>query len=85
MEGELGEWGPKQAGNQEQNAKMMREQGTEEINLGSMEHRGCHKIMVYYTVKCFSLASLDILTQKYTNCTLNLKTVSWGLLGPQAT
>ena len=58
MEGELGEWGSKQAGNREQNAKMTREQGTKKSNLGSMKQRGCHKIMVFYTVNFFSLASL---------------------------
>ncbi len=30
---------------------MIREQGAEESNLGSMEHRVCHKIMVFYTVE----------------------------------
>ncbi len=34
-----GEWGPKRPGSQEQDAKMTREQGAEENNLGSMEHR----------------------------------------------
>ena len=44
---EPGEWDPKQSGSQEQDAKMTREQGAEESNLGSMEHRLCHKIMVF--------------------------------------
>ncbi len=62
---EPGEWGPKQpaAGSQEQDAKITEEQGAEEINLGSMEHRVCHKIMVFYTIENFRLASLGILTQ----------------------
>ncbi len=42
---EPGEWGPKQPGNQEQDAKMTKEQGAEEINLGSMEHRVCHGVL----------------------------------------
>ncbi len=29
---------------------MTKEQGAEEINLGSMEHRVCHKIMVFCTM-----------------------------------
>ena len=62
---EPGEWGSKRPGSQEQDAKMTKEQGAEEINLGSMEHRVCHKIMVFYTIEIFRLAS-----QKYTNCTL---------------
>ncbi len=33
---------------------MTRDQGAEESNLGSMEHRVCHKIMVFYTVEFFS-------------------------------
>ncbi len=49
---------------------MTKEQGAEEINLGSMEHRVWHKIMVFYTVEIFRLDFLGILTQKYTNCTL---------------
>ncbi len=32
---------------------MTKEQGAEEINLGSMEHRVCHKIIVFYTVEIF--------------------------------
>ncbi len=48
---ELGEWGPKQPGSQEQDAKMTREQGAEESNSGSMEHRVCHKIIVFYTIE----------------------------------
>ncbi len=52
---EPGEWGPKQPGSQEQDAKITNEQGAEEINLGSMEHRVCHKIMVYYTIEIFRL------------------------------
>ncbi len=67
---EPGEWVPKQPGSQEQDAKMAREQGAEESNLGSMEHRVCHKIMVFYTVEIFRLASLGILTQNSTNCAL---------------
>ncbi len=39
---------------------MTREQGAEESNLGSMEHRVCHKI----TLEIFRLASLAILTQQ---------------------
>ena len=31
-------------------AKLTKEQGAEESNLGSMEHRVCHKIMVIYTL-----------------------------------
>ncbi len=58
---EPGEWGPKQPGSQEQDAKMTTEQGAEEINLGSMEHRVCHKIMVFYTIEIFHLASIGIL------------------------
>ena len=42
---EPGEWDPKPPGSQEQDAKITKEQGEEEINLGSMEHRVCHKIM----------------------------------------
>ena len=45
---EPGEWGPKPPGSQGQDAKMNREQGAEESNLGSMEHWVCHKIMVFY-------------------------------------
>ncbi len=41
--------GPKQPGSREQDTKKAREQGEEESNLGSMEHRVCHKIMVFYT------------------------------------
>ncbi len=33
---EPGEWGPKQPGSLEQDAKITKEQGAEEINLGSM-------------------------------------------------
>ncbi len=36
---EPGEWGPKQPGSLEHDAKMPMEQGAEESNLGSMEHR----------------------------------------------
>ena len=37
---EPGEWGPKQSGSQEHDAKKkFMEQGAEESNLGSMEHR----------------------------------------------
>ncbi len=50
--------------NQEQDAKMTREQGAEESNLGSMEHRVCHKIMVFYTAKKIRIASLGIFAQK---------------------
>ncbi len=32
---------------------MAREQGAEESNLGSMEHRVCHKIMMFYTLDIF--------------------------------
>ena len=39
--------GPKQLGSQEQGAKKSREQGEEDINLGSMEHSICHKINKY--------------------------------------
>ncbi len=67
---EPGEWGPKQPGSQEQDAKMTKEKGAEEINLGSMEHRVCHKIMLFYTTEFFRLTSLGILTQKYINRTL---------------
>ncbi len=49
---------------------MTREQGEEESNLGSMEHWVCHKIMVFYTMEIFRLASLGILTYKYTNSML---------------
>ncbi len=42
---------------------MTREQGAEKSNLGSMEPRVCHKIMVFYTVEIFRLASLGILVQ----------------------
>ncbi len=55
---EPGEWGPKQPGSQEQDAKITKEQGAEEINLGSIEHRVCHKITVFYTIEIFRLASL---------------------------
>ncbi len=40
---------------------MTREQKTDESNFGSMEHRVCHKIRVFYTVEIFHLASLSIL------------------------
>ncbi len=60
---EPGEWGPKQPGSQEQDAKMTREQGAEESNLGSMEHRVCHKIMVFHTVE------IGILTHEYPDST----------------
>ena len=59
---EPGELGPKQSGSQEQDAKMAREQGAEESNLGSMEQRVCHKSMVFYTPEIFHLASLGIFT-----------------------
>ena len=59
---DAGEWGPKQPGSQEQDAKMTREQGAEESNLWSKEHRVCHKIMVFYTIEIFRLAPLGILT-----------------------
>ncbi len=36
---EPGEWGPKQPGSREHDAKKSMEQGAEESNLGSMEHR----------------------------------------------
>ncbi len=49
---------------------MTKEQGAEEINLGSMEHRVCHRIMVFYALEIFRLASLAILSQNCTNCTL---------------
>ncbi len=49
---------------------MTKEQGAEENNLGSMEHRVCHKIMMFYTIEIFRLASLGTLTQEYINCTL---------------
>ena len=48
---------------------MTREQGAEESNLGSMEHRVCHKIIMFYTIKFFCPTSLGIWKQKYTNCT----------------
>ena len=67
---EPGEWGPKQAGSQEQDANMTGEQGAEESNLGSMEHRVCHKIAVFYAVGIFHLTSLAIFTQNYSNSTL---------------
>ena len=51
---ELGEWGPKQPGSQEHDAKKDMEQGAEESNLGSMEKRVCHKIIVFYTVEIFN-------------------------------
>ncbi len=50
---------------------MTEEQGAEENYLGSMEHKVCHKIMVFHTIKIFRLASLGILKHKYTNCTLS--------------
>ena len=56
-------------GSQEHDAKKEMEQGAEESNLGSMEQRVCHKIMVFYTVEIFRPASLGILTQKFTDCT----------------
>ena len=62
--------GSKKPGSQEQDAKMTKEQGAEEINLGSMEHRVCHKIMAFYTIENFRLASLGISTHKYANSTL---------------
>ncbi len=46
---------------------MTLEQGAEESNSGSMGHRVCHEIMVLYTIEIFRLASLTILTHKYTN------------------
>ena len=49
---------------------MAGEQGAEESNLESMEHSMCHKIMVFYTVDIFRLASLGILTQNSTDCAL---------------
>ncbi len=57
--GETGEWGSKQTGSQEQNSKMTREQGAEESNLGSMELRICHKVMVFYTVEILSNGFCD--------------------------
>ena len=45
-------------------SKTTREQGAEERNLGSMEHRVCHKIMMFHIIEVFHLASLGILTQK---------------------
>ncbi len=59
---EPGEWGPKQPGSREQDAKTTRDRGAEENNLGS-RHRVCHKmiIMLFYTMEIFGLASLDIL------------------------
>ncbi len=56
---EPGEWGPKQPGSQEQDAKMITEQGADKINLGSMGHRVCHEIMVFCTVESF-FASLRL-------------------------
>ncbi len=50
----------------EQDAKMTMEQGAEENDLGSMERTVCHKIIVFYTIENFRLASLGISTQKYT-------------------
>ncbi len=59
---EPGEWGPKQPGSQEHDGEMAREQGAEQSNLGSMEHRVCHKSMVFYTLEIFRLAPLGIFT-----------------------
>ncbi len=57
----------KKPGSQKQDAKITKEQGAEEINLGSMEHRVCHKIMAFYTIEIFHF---NILTHKYINSTL---------------
>ncbi len=46
------------------------EQGAEENNLGSIKHRVCHKIMVFYTIETFRLPSLGMSSQKYTNYTM---------------
>ena len=46
---------------------MIREKGAEESNLGSMEHRVYHKIMMVYILEKFCLALLGILTQKCTH------------------
>ena len=43
---------------------MTREQVAEESNLGRMEHRVWHKIMVFYAVDIFCLASLGIFATK---------------------
>ena len=62
---------------------MTREQGAEESNLGSMEHRVCHKIMVFYTIEIFRLASLGILTQIYTSGLISIQGANSQMLREQ--